>query len=113
MVQSERLAGFPWIDRYRPWGISPISLLEIQFLAEIGRLDLRNPEFWDAVMADPRFVVDEPPMLAVVRHAIALDWTRDPFDRLLAAHSTARRIPLISADQRLREHHRLIAAELL
>ena len=34
---SARLQAFPWIDRYRPWGVSPISLLEIQFLAEIKR----------------------------------------------------------------------------
>jgi PIN domain nuclease of toxin-antitoxin system len=92
--------------------VSPFSLLEIQFLAEIGRLDVRNPEFTDAVMADPRLVVDEPPLVAVVRHALVLDWTRDPFDRLLAAHSVARRVPLCTADRRLLERHRLIPAEL-
>ena len=36
VLGSKRLAAFPWIERYRPWGVSPISLLEIQFLAESG-----------------------------------------------------------------------------
>lgn len=93
VLGSDRLTEFPWLDRYRPWGVSPVSFLEIQFLAEIGRLWVRHPEFTNAVMDDPR-------------------WTRDPFDRLLAAHSLARRLPLCSLDRRVRSHHRLVVEEL-
>ena len=93
VLGSKRLAAFPWIERYRPWGVSPISLLEIQFLAEIGRLSVQDPEFMNELMDDPRFTVDDAPLVTLVRHAVSLDWTRDPFDRLLAAHSTARRVP--------------------
>lgn len=112
LLQSQRLEGFPWLDRYRPWGISPISLLEIQFLAEVGRLEVRNPELTERVSGDPRFVVDEVPTVALVRHALGLGWTRDPFDRLLAAHSSARRTPLATVDRKIREHHGLLAREL-
>ncbi len=35
VLGSDRLAEFPWLDRYRPWGVSPVSFLEIQCLAEI------------------------------------------------------------------------------
>ena len=42
-----------------PLGVSPISLLEIQFLAEIGRLSVLNPQFVNALMGDPRFIVDD------------------------------------------------------
>lgn len=112
LLQSQRLDEFPWLDRYRPWGISPISLLEIQFLAEVGRLEVRNPELTERVSGDPRFVVDEVPTVALVRHALELGWTRDPFDRLLAAHSAARRTPLATVDRRIREHHGLLAREL-
>ena len=48
VLGSKRLAAFPWIERYLPWGVSPISLLEIQFLAEIGRLSVHNPRFVNA-----------------------------------------------------------------
>lgn len=103
---------FPWLERYRPWGISPISFLEIRFLSEVGRLEARMPELMEAVGRDPRFVVDEVPLLALIRHALPLDWTRDPFDRLLVAHSSARRTPFCTLDRRIRSSHSMIAAEL-
>jgi PIN domain nuclease of toxin-antitoxin system len=112
VLRSKRLAEFPWIDRYRPWGVSPVSFLEIQFLAEIGRLSVRNPDFVAAVMDDARFRVDDVPLGTVVRHALRLAWTRDPFDRLLVAHSAARRVALCTLDRRIRIYHRLLPAEL-
>lgn len=109
---SRRLRSFSWIDRYRPWGVSPVSLLEIQFLAEVGRLEVDNPAFTDAVLDDARFIVDEAPLVNLVRQALAIGWTRDPFDRLLAAHSAARRTPLITTDGTIRRQHPLLVEEL-
>ena len=106
---SNRLKSFVWIDRYRPWGVSPVSLLEIQYLAEIGRVEVQNPQFTDALLEDPRFVIDEIPLVPLMRRAIELTWTRDPFDRLIAAHSSVRRLPLCTTDRNLRENHPLIA----
>jgi PIN domain nuclease of toxin-antitoxin system len=110
--QSERLAEYPWLDRYRPWGVSPITLLEIEFLAEAGRLAVVNPGFIATVMTDPRLKLDEVPLVLLVREALPLTWTRDPFDRLLAAHSLARKVPLCTTDRTLRRHHRLVPPEL-
>lgn len=107
-----RMDAFPWLERYRPWGVSPVSLLELQFLSEVGRLELRHAEFIEALGRDPRFVIDEVPLMALVAHALPLTWTRDPFDRLLAAHSAARRTPLVTLDRRMRQEHRFVAAEL-
>jgi PIN domain nuclease of toxin-antitoxin system len=111
VLGSERLAAFPWIERHRPWGLSPICFLEIQFLAEIGKLSVRNPDFTSTVMEDPRFTVDDIPLVTLMRHALTLTWTCDPFDRMLVAHSLARRIPLCTADRTIRSHHRLVATE--
>jgi PIN domain nuclease of toxin-antitoxin system len=88
-----------------------VSFLEIQFLAEIGRLTVRNPEFMNAVMSDARFTVDDIPLTSLVRHALRLEWTRDPFDRLLVAHSSARRTAFCTTDRGIRDHHRLLPAE--
>lgn len=107
-----RMDAYPWLERYRPWGVSPVSLLELQFLAEVGRLELAHAEFIEALKADPRFVLDEVPLMALMTHALPLGWTRDPFDRLLAAHSAARRVPLVTLDRRIREEHRLLLPEL-
>jgi PIN domain nuclease of toxin-antitoxin system len=107
-----RVDEFPWLDRHRPWGVSPISFLEFQFLGEVGRLQVRQPEFMDAVGRDRRFVIDEVPLVALVRHALPISWTRDPFDRLLAAHSAARRVPLCTFDRRMRREHGMLVEEL-
>jgi PIN domain nuclease of toxin-antitoxin system len=112
LLSSKRLADHPWLERYRPWGLSPVSLLEIAFLGEVGRIEVRYPDLTDRLLEDSRFAVDEVALLPLVRTAIDLDWTRDPFDRLLAAHSEARRVPLITLDRGLRRNHGLIVKEL-
>jgi len=112
VLQADRLREFPWLDAYRPWGISPVSFLEVQFLAEVGRLEVQQPDFSQAVAADPRFVIDEVPLVALMEKALPLSWTRDPFDRLLAAHSEARRVPFCTLNQRMRAKHRFLVEEL-
>lgn len=111
-TRSKRVAEFPWIERYRPWAVSPVSFLEIQYLAEVGRLEVRSPDYMETVMEDPRFIVDEVPLVRLIRASLALDWTRDPFDRLLCAHSLSRRVPFCSVDQIIRTRHQLIVPEL-
>ncbi len=64
-------------------------------------------------MQDRRFVVDEVPLVPLARRAIELSWTRDPFDRLLAAHSLARRVPFCTVDRVILKHHRLLPEELV
>ena len=112
VLDVPRVDEFDWLEKYRPWGVSPVSLLEIQFLAEVGRLEVRSAEFTEALGADRRFAIDEVPLLSLVEAALPLSWTRDPFDRLLAAHSEARRAPLCTLDPELLEHHGLIVKEL-
>ena len=109
---SPRLDEYPWVYEQAPLGVSPVSLLEIQFLHEVGRIQARNPDLSRAVASDPRFVVDEPPLLSLIERSLPMTWTRDPFDRLLCAHSELRRVPLCSVDRSIREHHRLVVREL-
>jgi PIN domain nuclease of toxin-antitoxin system len=109
---SPRLREFPWLARYQPWGVSPVSFLEIQFLSEVGRLQVRNPEFTQTVSEDARFLVDDASIVTLIHAAIPLTWTRDPFDRLLCAHSSCRRVPLCTTDAVIRQNHSLLPAEL-
>ena len=113
VLGSDRISEFPWIGVHRPWGVSPVSLLEIQFLSEVGRLSVRNPDFVDALSRDDRFVIDDASLTSMFHHALGLGWTRDPFDRLLAAHSLTRRVPLCSIDETILKNHRLLPDELL
>jgi len=112
VTDSPRLRNYPWLNDYKPWVTSPVSLLEIQLLAEIGRRRVDNPRFMRELMADPRFQVDEVSIATLVQRSLDLSWTRDPFDRLIAAHSLARRLPLCSVDGVMLQHHKLVVPEL-
>jgi len=107
-----RVDEFPWLERYRPWGVSPVSFLEVQFLSEVGKIEAKTDEFMEAVGRDARFVIDEVPLVPLIEKAVRLSWTRDPFDRLLAAHSEARGTPLCTLDRTLRQRHDLMVREL-
>ena len=107
-----RLDEFPWLGRYAPWGVSPVSFLEVKFLDEVGRLQVRIEAFMEAVKQDPRFILDEVPLPHLIQHAFPLSWTRDPFDRLLSAHSLARRTPLCTVDAEVLRHHQHVPPEL-
>ena len=84
--------------------VSPMVLLELQYLYEIGRLNCAG----DVVLADLRsrvgLNVESTPFELVAAAALGLVWTRDPFDRLIAAHSLATQNPLLTADATMREH---------
>jgi len=110
--KSRRLRNYPWLTHYQPWGVSPISLLEIQLLAEVGRRQIDTPRFSRQIMSDPRFEFDDLPFVTLVQKSIELSWTRDPFDRMIAAHSLCRRVPLCSVDDRMLRQHKLILPEL-
>ena len=83
--------------------ISPANLLEIQFLLEADRIRLRPNMRIDNLADDQRWVLDDPPAAAWFSVARELTWTRDPFDRLLAAHSRYRGWRLATGDGHLVE----------
>ena len=86
------------LRRYPLIYLSPASVLEIQFLAEVGRLRLREGLSPTALADDDRWRLDEAPPAKRFAAACELSWTRDPFDRLLAAHARVRGWKLATAD---------------
>jgi PIN domain nuclease of toxin-antitoxin system len=91
--------------------LSPVSVLEVQFLAEAGRLRLARGASAITLADDDRWRMDEPPPLKWFAEACTIAWTRDPFDRLLVAHARVRRWRLATADDVLLE--RLASSELV
>ena len=82
--------------------ISPVTLLELQCLAEAGRLRLPKGDA-QAMAVDDRWTLDDPPAASWFAAALDLSWTRDPFDRLLAAHARSRGWRLATADETLQK----------
>jgi PIN domain nuclease of toxin-antitoxin system len=91
--------------------LSPASLLEIQFLLDAGRIRLSKGRSPAMLAGDDRWRLDEPPAAKWFVTACELSWTRDPFDRLLAAHARLRGWKLATADTLLLE--RLAPSEVL
>jgi PIN domain nuclease of toxin-antitoxin system len=84
--------------------VSPMFRLELAFLHEIGRLTVSAPVLLDALRLDADLGVAEPSFERVAAVASTLSWTRDPFDRLIAAHALADDVWLITRDERMRQH---------
>ncbi len=81
--------------------ISPVSVLELQFLVEAGKLRFSQSGSLAAIVSDERWALDEPPSGPWFAAAAELGWTRDPFDRLIVAHARLRGWRLATGDDAL------------
>ena len=87
-----------------PFAVSPATLLELQFLEELGRIRLHTGIA--GIVEDSRWQIDDPPAIEWFTAAAQQSWTHDPFDRLIAAHAILRRWRLASSDTSVLEHLR-------
>jgi len=78
--------------------VSPVSLLELAFLHEAGRIRLAEAAR-QALIHDPHRIIDNPPSAELFDAAVDVDWTRDPFDRLIVAHAHLRGWRLATGDR--------------
>jgi PIN domain nuclease of toxin-antitoxin system len=84
---------------------SPMVRLELQYLFEVGRTTAPAAEVLDALNAALGLVLCDAPFPAVVRAAESLGWTRDPFDRLVAAQASLFDAALVTKDELLHRHY--------
>jgi PIN domain nuclease of toxin-antitoxin system len=91
--------------------VSPTTVLELQVLAETGRVRFAGGGSPTSLAADERWRLDEPPSGKWFATACDIQWTRDPFDRLLVAHARLRGWRLATADEMLLG--RMTAADVL
>lgn len=84
--------------------LSPFVLLELQTLFEIGRL--RETGRWILKNLREHHGVElaSTGLDTATERAVDLTFTRDPFDRLIAAHALAASSVLLTADQDLLRH---------
>lgn len=84
--------------------VSPMVALELQYLYEIKRVTAPAAQVLDFLSAQIGLKQAETPFSTVVSAALGVTWTRDPFDRLIAAQAIAENAPLITADENIRTH---------
>ncbi len=81
--------------------VSPMVLLELQYLQEIGRLSADPGLIFESLASSIGLKVCELSLMRVVSEAMTQAWTRDPFDRMIVAAAKARDTALISKDQHI------------
>ena len=84
--------------------VSPFVKLELAYMHEIGRLRPTVDAVVDELSGRLEMVLADVAASAVCDVAVGLNWTRDPFDRLIAAHALASGLTLITRDERMRRH---------
>jgi PIN domain nuclease of toxin-antitoxin system len=86
--------------------ISPVVVLELEYLYEIGRFTLRAHDIVRKLRREINLRVCELPFIEVVEAGIDERWTRDPFDRLIVAQAKANGFAsLITADRNIRKNY--------
>ena len=85
--------------------ISPMVELEIQYLVEIGRFRDDPAQVLGALANDLGLTVSDAPFPRIISQARTLAWTRDAFDRLIAAQAMYEDALLITKDRSIRSHY--------
>jgi PIN domain nuclease of toxin-antitoxin system len=84
--------------------VSPMVLLELQYLHEIGRIGFNGETIIKELREELGLRILERHWLDVCAKATALSWTRDPFDRLITAQALIEGQRLLTKDRTIREH---------
>ena len=85
--------------------ISPIVELELQYLYEIEKIGESPDVMITTLSQEIGLNVSDLPLSEIVKAARGMTWTRDPFDRLIAAEVTLiSDAQLITRDRTIREH---------
>ena len=86
--------------------ISHLVRLEMKYLNEIGRINQHPDMIIDALIDEIGLVFSNNSIERIVNQAIHLDFTRDPFDRVIVADATINNSFLITKDQNIRKYYK-------
>lgn len=78
--------------------------LELTYLYEVRRVTEPATAPLSALRRSIGLQVADVPFADVAKAASGISWTRDPFDRLIAAHAIVADAPLVTADRTILEH---------
>lgn len=84
--------------------ISPIVELELKFLQEIGRIDDTPYNIIGDLNAMIGLKIDDISLSEIIQKGMLIEWTRDPFDRLIVAQAMAKSYPLLTKDDKILSH---------
>jgi PIN domain nuclease of toxin-antitoxin system len=93
------------IENDRDILISPMVLLELDYLHEVGQTTLASTPVYNYLHQRIDLQVCKKAFADVIRTASQHSWTRDPFDRIITAQAAIDNNSLITKDKIIREHY--------
>lgn len=104
------------LDKFTPEGlnrleddslyISPVILLELEYLYEIKRILVPGKTIVQYLVEKLGLEYDPVSFLPISERAINMKWTRDPFDRLIAAQADFHNADLLTKDRIITAHYK-------
>jgi PIN domain nuclease of toxin-antitoxin system len=88
-----------------PLALSPVVLLEMQYLREIGRITVAPKVVVTDLGRRLGLAVEDRATLPLIEQALDLSWTRDAFDRLIVAQAALDNAWLITRDRLILKHY--------
>jgi PIN domain nuclease of toxin-antitoxin system len=86
--------------------ISPMVLVEVEYLYEVNRVKLRSRDVQSKVAHEIGVRVCDLPFPSIANAALDEKWTRDPFDRIIVAQAKTNGLAvLVSADEEIGKHY--------
>ncbi len=89
-----------------PLMISPMVLLEIQYLHELSRVSQSPTLIVKELEKSLDLGIHTEDFERIIVAALGESWTRDPFDRIIVAHAHLISAPLLTKDESIRKHYR-------
>ena len=81
--------------------ISPIVRLELQYLYEIERITFSADDILNDLSTRIGLNICQRNFNSIVTQALTINWTRDPFDRLIVAHALINHDIVITKDNNI------------
>jgi PIN domain nuclease of toxin-antitoxin system len=93
------------LEREDDLRVSPLVLLELEYLHEIKRIKQPAVRVVNELAAEIGLRVCDTPFPLVVHQALEEQWARDPFDRMIVAQARFNNASLITLDRLILDHY--------
>jgi PIN domain nuclease of toxin-antitoxin system len=79
--------------------VSPAVLLELEYLFEIDKIQLSGKDIIAYLQDTIGLSICRKPFYEIITQALLLNWTRDPFDRIITAQAALNKSALVTKDR--------------
>ena len=85
--------------------ISPAVKFEIEYLFEIEKIKDNSETICSFLEKNIDLKIENSSFLEIIKISLNEKWTRDPFDRIIVAHSKLKDYSLISKDKKINKNY--------